>query len=415
MNKIPYLSCFISLLFLVSCSQEDTLEVEETAMATQSSKAAQSDESSRTARATYPKVIFQSARTGRYLSSENGKRPMRLDRSEVFSWERFTVLDLGNNHLALRGNNGLYVNSENGERPLTCYTPERRSWEVFRLIQVGKGQYILQGNNGRYVSTDGEHYLWSTASREEAERFTVRGLPPMFRKINSLQTIKDDMTLPHEGYPNGVPESTGWTYRPRVGEGNEPPEPDWSAVTAWGQVYVAQGERHVQNVRFQLRNMQAWYLSKRDGQWKKWQYNQDIRGALYVESFAEDRNKSADIRDESANGGGISSVIESGYNFHFWPAQRASMDPSDIAGTWITTEARLIVDDPTQPDRRDQSRWMLSVGGDYWKTIDAQWDQWTTNRDFGIGRFKFITSEWQAFNMHTLTEEQLKNNPPPFR
>ena len=406
---------FLVLLFLVGCSQEDALEVEQTAVATQVSKAPGSEQSSRTARATYPRVTFQSARTGRYLSSENGQRPMRLDRSEVFSWERFTVVDLGNNYLALQGNNGLYVNSENGERPMTCFTPERKSWEVFRLILVGQRQYILQGNNGRYVSANGENYLWSTASQEEAERFNVRGLPPMFRRINSVQTIKDDMNLPHMGYPNGVAESTGWTYRPRVGEGNEPPSMDWSAMTAWGQVYVARGERHVSNTRFQLRNMQAWYLSKREGQWKQWQYGMDIVGALYVESFADDENKSADIRDESAHGGGISSVIEEGYNFHFWPRQRASMDPTDIAGIWITAESRLIMDDPSGPDNRDQSRWMLSVGGDYWQSLDAGWDQWKTNRDFGIGRFKFITSEWQAFNMHTLTEEQLNTNPPPFR
>ena len=381
---------------------------------TEVNKAAKTTKNSRVIQDTYSNVTFRSATTDWYLCSENGEQPMRLNRPEARSWEQFTVMDLGDKYVALQGNNGLYVNSENGERAITCYTPNRASWEVFRIVPVDGDQFVLRGNNNRYVSADNDNYLWSASAIEGGQRFSVQGLPSSFATINSLQTIKNDMTLPHEGYPNGVSESAGWTYRPRVGEGNEPPEMDWSAMTAWGQVYIARGESHVQNVRFQLRNMQAWYLSKADGQWKKWQYNQDIRGDLYAESFEGNQNIPADIRDESANGGGISSVIEPGYNFHFWPAQRASMDPTDINGIWITAESRLIVDDPSSADNREQARLMLSVGGDYWQSLDAQWDQWKTNRDFGIGRFKFITPEWQAFNLHTLTEEQLNTNPPPF-
>lgn len=414
MNKIHHFLLLSLLLSVLGCSQEDSLEVEEVAATHEVSKTAKSVKNSRTAQATYSDVTFRSATTGQYMTSENGEQPMRLNRSEARSWEQFTVTDLDDKYIALQSNNGLYVNSENGERAMTCNTPTRADWEVFRVVPVDGDRFVLRGNNNRYVSADDNHYLWSTSAIEGAERFSVQGLPSFFATINSLQTIKDDMTLPHEGYPNGVSEHTGWSFRPRVGEGNTPPEPDWSAMTAWGQVYIAKGESPVQNVRFQLRNMQAWYLSKADGQWKKWQDNQDIGGALYAESFSGNENKPTDIRDESANGGGVSSVIEPGYNFHFWPAQRASMDPTDINGIWITAESRLIVDDPNLVDNREQARLMLSVGGDYWQSRDAQWDQWQTNRDFGIGRFKFITPEWQAFNMHTLTEEQLNTNPPPF-
>ena len=43
----------------------------------------------------------------------------------------------------------------------------------------------------------------------------------------------------------------------------------------------------------------------------------------------------------------------------------------------------------------------------------AVWDQWTTNGDIGIGRFRFLTADWQTFNMHTASDSVLRANPPP--
>lgn len=61
-----------------------------------------------------------------------------------------------------------------------------------------------------------------------------------------------------------------------------------------------------------------------------------------------------------------------------------------------------------------RSTTLFSAGADYWQRVDSEWDQWKTNGDIGIGRFRFIKNEWQVFNMHTLTDEQLRDNPPPF-
>ena len=40
--------------------------------------------------------------------------------------------------------------------------------------------------------------------------------------VNSIQTIVDDMRLPHEGRPHGVPGSFDWATGPRTGMGNDP-------------------------------------------------------------------------------------------------------------------------------------------------------------------------------------------------
>lgn len=230
--------------------------------------------------------------------------------------------------------------------------------------------------------------------------------------INSLEHIRNDMLLAHEGNPSGVLPSFDWAEKPRIGYGNTPPE-GWNAMLAWGQVYADSEGNPATNTRFQIRNMEAWYLSREDGKWHEWGTTSNINGANYAEDFQNDANISADLRVEEE---GVSSTVVPGYNFHFWSDDgRSLIQASDIAGVWVSIESRLIIDDNRLTDDRDQARLLFSAGADYWLDLNAEWDQWTTNGDIGIGRFRYLTKEWQAFNMHTLTEQQLQNNPPPFR
>jgi hypothetical protein len=228
--------------------------------------------------------------------------------------------------------------------------------------------------------------------------------------VNSLFALRNDMALPHEGAPNGVPQSFDWAQGPRTGWGNNPPS-DWFAMIPWGQVYRDTRPIVATNTRVHIRNMQAWYLSKRENIWKKWTQTSNIQGAYYLEDFANDTNIPADIKTEAE--GGISIKVIENYNFHFWCADgRITIDPTDINGVWVAIEARLIVDNESLPDDRDQANFMMSAGADYWKTLTAPWDNFTTNGDIGIGRFRFVTKHWQAFNMHTLTAQQLQQQPP---
>jgi hypothetical protein len=87
-----------------------------------------------------------------------------------------------------------------------------------------------------------------------------------------------------------------------------------------------------------------------------------------------------------------------------------------IAGIFTTVQARLILDDPTLPDDRAQARYLLSVGGDYWRDLAAEWQSdWTTVGDAAIGRFRYVITDWQSFNMTTVSDEVLCANPPPLR
>ena len=227
---------------------------------------------------------------------------------------------------------------------------------------------------------------------------------------NTLAQVRSDMALPHEGVPSGVGEHEGWRLRPRVGYGNAPPD-GWTAMITWGQVYVEQGVAAPPNTRVQVKDLRTWFLSRRTGAWRLWQRSSAVAGANYAESFAEDENVPTDLRPERE---GVSATLRPGYNFHFWvDGTRPTIDPDDVEAVWSAIDGRLVLDDLAGPDRRAGARLMLSAGADYWASPSAVWDQWTTNGDVGIGRFRFLTADWQTFNMHTASDSVLRANPPP--
>lgn len=227
--------------------------------------------------------------------------------------------------------------------------------------------------------------------------------------VNSTETVISDMSLPHAGRPHGVPDSYTWVSVPRINMGNDPGGS--LALTAWGQLYEDISGNSALNARVQIQDMVTYTLGKTDGQWHQVQSSHRVEGAAYREDFIGDINKPADIRNESD--GSISVTAGGGFNFHFWPSERATINPNDISGVFTTVQARLILDDLSKPDDRAIARYLLNVGVDYWNTPDARWDNWTTNDDAGMGRFKYVNSDWQAFNMSTVPTQIIRLNPPP--
>ena len=230
------------------------------------------------------------------------------------------------------------------------------------------------------------------------------------KPINSIETIIYDMVPPHEGIPKGVPINTGWALGPRVGMGDNPK--GFKAMTAWGHLYEVVEGNPATNSRVQIKNIQAYMLSKQDGKWHLLQSSKKVEGAAYREDYTDNVNKPADIRYEKD--GSLSVKTSPGYNYHFWPASRAIIDPNHVSGIFTTVQARLILDNPQKIDDRSKARYLLSMGGDYWQSLNAHWDNWTTNGDIGIGKFKYVKTEWQAFNMTTLSPTEIRQNPPPY-
>ncbi len=251
------------------------------------------------------------------------------------------------------------------------------------------------------------------------------------------QLFIDDMSIPNAIRP--VKINYGWTYKPRVGSGNIIPK-DWTHSMMWGQVYVGRPGNPARNVRVQIRDCAQWVLSRKTGQWKLLQHSVTPEGAAYAEDFKDDANIPADARKEPD--GAVSVLLKPGYNYHFWPEKgRARVEPAEIAGLATVFFARLVVDDPAQNDDRDEARLIASAGGDYWRSLDAAWkSDWSNNHDWGMGRFKRLTKDWQPFTACTygkalendkwtasakaalpddfapvLSEATLRATPPPLR
>ena len=259
--------------------------------------------------------------------------------------------------------------------------------------------------------------------------------------LNRNEVIDDMFADLHEGTPHGVPAL--WGKYPTFGKytGGSPSSADWTngydnwtQVLSWGQVYASNhndqckpipgkpGEKNCvhhelcspdvnfPNIRVHLKDMEL-YIYRNDNTWEQLDYsdfyhatNPSHYGHLYVEDFADDKNKPADVKYEPE--GGISIQAGSGWNFHFWGHMK-NPDPNNrgIKGVFAVCKARLIGVEGNQ-----DPKYLLSIGVDHWRS-DGRFD-WggVSNIDIGCGRFKYVTEEWQY---HTFCAFRTTLEPRP--
>jgi hypothetical protein len=228
--------------------------------------------------------------------------------------------------------------------------------------------------------------------------------------MDIIQSIVDDITLPHESRPHGVPLSYGWALKPGLGMSNNPGT--FRALAAWGQVYESIEGSRSKNTRVQIKNLRAYRLSAKYHKWYLLQQSYPVVGSAFREDFKDNINQSANLRNEAD--GSISVLLSKGFNFHFWPVSaRVPIDPSDIGGIFIAAEARLILDQTNKKDDRSLARYLMSIGGDYWLKLNSPWDYFKTNGGIGVGRFRYIGNDWKTYTMTTASASTLRRFPPP--
>ncbi len=222
--------------------------------------------------------------------------------------------------------------------------------------------------------------------------------------------LAHDMVGKHAGRMHGVPKTYNWAKHPRVGVGNHPARHGFHAVSAWGQIYEDIDGSPASNVRVACRDICLWILSRRTGKWRRANASRRVNGANYLEDFSGNVSKPADLREEAH--GAVSATLGGGYNFHLFANRaRAKIDPADVAGVVCVYSARVIMDDPSGPDERHLARYLASAGADYWL------DQYVgaaegTVADVGIGKARYLSSDWLTLSMSTLSIRKLQRNPP---
>ena len=227
---------------------------------------------------------------------------------------------------------------------------------------------------------------------------------------SAVAQTASDMQGPNEATPHGVPLSFEWAHGPVVIMGNNPR--GWRAITSWGAVYIPANGNPATNTRVNIRDMQTYFLQKSSGKWLLLQNTSTPTGAAYREDFSEDSNKPADIRLEPD--GTISATAGDGFNFHFYPKTRASINPNDMGGIVVVLQARLLVGDAGKPDDRASAKYLCGSGADYYPDLIGGWPgNASFNPGVAIGKLKFVKPQWRSFAMTTLSKGQLQRNPPP--
>jgi hypothetical protein len=209
------------------------------------------------------------------------------------------------------------------------------------------------------------------------------------------QLLHDDMTLPHEVLPHGVPAFWSWAQQPFV----SPPAPvGYTAFTAWGLVYRCANDAYDSDDYVQIADVQTWMLDATG--WHQYQAGFRLEGAAFPEDFS--RNQIAPgYQSRGESWVNVRQIY--GRNYHFWPRDRAPLN---------ATVKKIVV--------LARARWFgqgarnscvgLSMGGDYWQSMRALYPSVT---GAGVGRVKRVDSAWRVFSM-TLDLRPSSSLPYPF-
>ncbi len=196
--------------------------------------------------------------------------------------------------------------------------------------------------------------------------------------------------------PDGIPSTWSWAQHAEV---DNPSNPGWAAMTAWGQVYAAAGalEPPSGTVRVEVKDMRSYVWSRRARRWVMVQGTLAVDGRHYVDDFRANGSIAADLRTEPD--GGTSATMVVGYNFHFWPTSgRAPVAPGDIAGVITEYQARLIGPGAAA------GVYVANVGGDWWRNTSVPFDftgPTGNNLQIGEGRFVELSQSWTTVAFYT--------------
>ncbi|WP_010522349.1 glycoside hydrolase family 16 [Aquimarina agarivorans] len=150
-----------------------------------------------TNRTTYNKLsagdlIAIKSSNSRFISSENGQKPITSNRNKIGYWEKFKLINAGHGFFALKGSNGRFISSENGKKFMTCNRKSIGWWEKFRIVRLKNGQFALKGTNGRFVSSENGNKPLKCNRKNVGpwEKFSIKILSKPFNIIVNAGKIR---------------------------------------------------------------------------------------------------------------------------------------------------------------------------------------------------------------------------------
>lgn len=259
--------------------------------------------------------------------------------------------------------------------------------------------------------------------------------------VNSVQTIIDDMRLYNEGELAGVNKSMGWASGPgyvvmgNIPRGSNTPgywnpsntqfktSATWNAVIPWLVVFDGVGNRAT-NTRVQIKPIKLYMKRKSNNRWELI-VNAPVSGEDYPKSLQGSDTTRPNLYN---NADGTRSLKPNGRDrvFHGWGHVKG-FDAWDLKALVVTTQARLIVDNPARADDRHLAKYLIHVGADYYPEAGTRVNETAPAYYFpgvGLSRAKYVQNNWRAFNFATIDAgkpepggsiptQELRDNPPP--
>jgi hypothetical protein len=210
-----------------------------------------------------------------------------------------------------------------------------------------------------------------------------------------------------EGYAVGVPKGFAWCnglYKP---SGDDPPPSHFTAVTAKGQIYPKEGARAysgkegiiIKNARtyVHLITTREWVLVQD-------QTTDEMTGAHFVADFSPNPAKPMKLAlqpDRSV----VIGAPPTGYNDHFWPAQRGKYVAGSVDGVYVQMDMR--VNDPNM-------KFVANVGADWWLNSSAGiLPDVVTVSGAGQSNWVELNTRWSTLHFYSGSIAQLQADPPP--
>jgi hypothetical protein len=243
---------------------------------------------------------------------------------------------------------------------------------------------------------------------------------------NTLTTVIDDMLLPNEGHGHGVPPEYDWydhaTYQDLEAIDGQTLG-TFHAVTPWGQVYEDATGNPSPTIRIQIRSLQGWVRRKASALppdvTQSWEILEpgivDLPDhGLFPEDMRGGATRPSDAYAVSdTDGGGLSGWAGDGWVFHFFPAQRAPLELSEVEAIFSTFEARLVRSNAEDSLSCEQARYLASSGIDAYTSTRGEV---TIAPEVTQGRLRRVTTSWTWFNAWYapgMDPAYLRAAPPP--
>lgn len=254
---------------------------------------------------------------------------------------------------------------------------------------------------------------------------------------NSGQTYNGVFDVPYEAQPHGWP--TTWGETSVFGDMNNTINAKYGqekALEAWGVTYVTQsvanGKSPASNTRVAIKDCVVATKASSSSSWQtRTLVNTDFDDGWYAEDYTKYTDIPGDKRLESdgsfsVTAGNVenladSSIVRVAHWNAPWPricmtqqtnaSGTCTTPPATYGGLVFACKVRLILSDPNGVDDRYLAKYVSQVGADPY--ADNQTAGIANNPSIGAGKEKIVTPDWRMVTFTTLTESQLKTDPPP--